>query len=233
MFHRLNERAREAMERATKKAQDLHQPLVEPEHILAGLAEETNDTSFHSLLRDFDVQSKEVVAEAAQAIGGDGGGAWAKACAKDPLARAEAETPSFSDQAKKVLEYAVEEADRLGHKRVGTSHFLLGLLRREIDWAEDGAGGALARFGLSLDHVRSRVRELKDDAEGGGKADVVPAILFYELDRRAREAEATLHAKVEKLETEVRSIRALLELAAERVGRLENRAAAPQKLEKR
>ena len=37
----------------------------------------------------------------------------------------------FSEDAKRVLHYAAQEAERLLHKRVGTEHLLLGLFREE------------------------------------------------------------------------------------------------------
>ena len=37
----------------------------------------------------------------------------------------------FSNESKRVLAYAAEEAERLGHKHIGTEHLLLGLLREE------------------------------------------------------------------------------------------------------
>lgn len=37
----------------------------------------------------------------------------------------------FSPRAKKVLEYAVDEANAMGHIYVGTEHILLGLLREK------------------------------------------------------------------------------------------------------
>jgi len=37
----------------------------------------------------------------------------------------------LSNECKRVLAYAAEEAERLGHKHIGTEHLLLGLLREE------------------------------------------------------------------------------------------------------
>lgn len=207
MFQRFNETARKAIDRAAKKAQDLHQAEVAPEHILASLAdaesEEMGGSSFHSLLTTFDMNEKQI----AEAVGPLPKGA--------ATARAE---PAFSEEAKRVLEYAVEEADKLGHKRIGTSHFMLGLIRDELE--RDDGGQILTSLGLTLDDVRERVRELAE-SEASGRQDVVPAILFFELDRRAREAEAGLTTRVEALEKETRALRALLELTAERCTRLE------------
>lgn len=193
MFHRFNERARDAIDKATKKARELRHTVVEPEHILASLAdEEAGSTSFHSLLKAFDVPTGQV-AESLEPVPGPAGGAQI-----DPV---------FSRDAKRVLEFAVDEADKLGHKRVGTSHFLLAFLREELE-GESGAR-TLTSLGLSLQDVRTRVKEIAE-SEGAGKQDVIPSILFFELDRRARESEQALDTRVKKLEGEMAELRSLV-----------------------
>jgi len=56
----------------------------------------------------------------------------------------------LTPRAKKVVELAVDEAQRLHHLYIGTEHLLLGLLRE----GEGVGAGVLARFGLSLQEVR-------------------------------------------------------------------------------
>lgn len=218
MFHRFNERAREAIERATRRAKELRHAVVEPEHILASLADTGEgtgggETSFHSLLKHFDVPAR-TVADSLEAVPGPAGSGLAK-------------EPVFSPEAKRVLEFAVDEADRLGHKRIGTSHFLLAFIRDELEpelnrkgERVESAGGArqtLTSLGLSLDDVRSRVRELSE-GEAAGRADVVPAILFFELDRRAKEAEQALRTRVEQLEVDVRELKSQVKSLIEATG---------------
>jgi ATP-dependent Clp protease ATP-binding subunit ClpC len=55
--------------------------------------------------------------------------------------------------AKRVIEYAIEEAGHLGHDYVGTEHLLLALLR------EQGgiAAGVLTDLGLRIDDIRAKV----------------------------------------------------------------------------
>src|SRR5436305_14119634 len=56
-------------------------------------------------------------------------------------------------RAKKVIEYAIEEARNLNHNYVGTEHLLLGLLCQE-----DGvAAQVLMNLGLKLEDVREEV----------------------------------------------------------------------------
>ncbi|MDP6677248.1 MAG: Clp protease N-terminal domain-containing protein, partial [Pirellulales bacterium] len=59
-------------------------------------------------------------------------------------------------RAKKVIEYAIEEARSLNHNYVGTEHLLLGLLREQ-----DGvAAQVLMNLGLKLEDVREEVLNL-------------------------------------------------------------------------
>jgi ATP-dependent Clp protease ATP-binding subunit ClpA len=215
VFHRFNEKARDALDRAAKKAKELRHQAVEPEHILASLAEsagEPGETSFHSLLKSFDIP-KEAVTEQLEPVPAPPG----TPVPKDAV---------FSPEAKRVLEFAVEEADKLGHKRIGTSHFLLAFIRDELEG--DSGAQTLTSLGLGLEDVRARVRELAEH-EGAGKADVVPSILFFELDRRAREAEQNLSARVEQLEAETHELRAKLEELTARLGSADGGAAGAEK----
>jgi len=71
-------------------------------------------------------------------------------------------------RAKKVIEFAIEEARNLGHNYVGTEHLLLGLLREH-----DGvAAQVLMNLGLKLDDVRAEVLNIlgaSQEAEGAGQ----------------------------------------------------------------
>ncbi len=56
----------------------------------------------------------------------------------------------YTPLAKKVIEFAVEDARSLRHKYVGTEHLLLGMLREQ----EGPAGQVLGTLGLKLEQVR-------------------------------------------------------------------------------
>jgi ATP-dependent Clp protease ATP-binding subunit ClpA len=62
----------------------------------------------------------------------------------------------FSDQARRVVVGAQEEALGLGHNFIGTEHLLLGILR------DDGCAGfrLLEAFEMSFDGVRTRILEI-------------------------------------------------------------------------
>ena len=59
----------------------------------------------------------------------------------------------LSNECKRVLAYAAEEAERLSHKHIGTEHLLLGLLREEKCFAAE----ILHERGLRLSTIRGRV----------------------------------------------------------------------------
>ena len=74
----------------------------------------------------------------------------------------------FGNDAKHVLEFAAEEADRLRHPYIGTEHLLLGLLREE----GSPAAATLAAHGLRVDEVRAAVARLSaptEDAHAVGR----------------------------------------------------------------
>ena len=59
----------------------------------------------------------------------------------------------FTERARKVMQLAQEEAQRLQHNYIGTEHLLLGLLRER----EGVAGKVLTRLGVDLERARQAV----------------------------------------------------------------------------
>ena len=63
-----------------------------------------------------------------------------------------------SEQARRVLELAREEAEGFGHRYLGPEHLVLGILRD----GDSGASQVLEAFGVSLDSARLALRRLAD-----------------------------------------------------------------------
>src|SRR6266542_675372 len=61
----------------------------------------------------------------------------------------------FTDQARRVVVLAMEEARRLNHSQIGTEHLLLGLLREPASVATE----VLVSVGVSVEEVRVGVEE--------------------------------------------------------------------------
>jgi ATP-dependent Clp protease ATP-binding subunit ClpC len=61
----------------------------------------------------------------------------------------------------KVIEYAIEEARNLNHGYIGTEHILLGLLRV----SEGIAAQVLANLGVTIEKARMEIEKLPDRPE--------------------------------------------------------------------
>src|SRR6476661_3987959 len=153
MFERFTDRARKVMALANQEAQRFNHEYIGTEHILLGLVKEGSGVGAN-VLKNLDVDLRKVRLEVEKLVKS---GPDMVTMGKLP------QTP----RAKKVIEYAIEEARNLNHNYVGTEHLLLGLLREH-----DGvAAQVLMNLGLKLEDVREEVLNLLGhgmDAGGEG-----------------------------------------------------------------
>src|SRR5207248_1759655 len=84
----------------------------------------------------------------------DEGLAHIRAAAREKIPPA-VEIP-FSPATKRILQYAMQEADDFDHTAIGSEHLLLGVLREN----DSVAAALLKSHGLTLDHVRETIRQL-------------------------------------------------------------------------
>ena len=142
MFERFTDRARKVMALANQEAQRFNHEYIGTEHILLGLVKEGSGVGAN-VLKNLDVDLRKVRLEVEKLVKS---GPDMVTIGKLP------QTP----RAKKVIEYAIEEARSLNHNYVGTEHLLLGLLREH-----DGvAAQVLMNLGLKLEEVREEVLNL-------------------------------------------------------------------------
>jgi len=142
MFERFTDRARKVMALANQEAQRFNHEYIGTEHILLGLVKEGSGVGAN-VLKNLDVDLRKVRLEVEKLVKS---GPDMVTMGKLP------QTP----RAKKVIEYAIEEARNLNHNYVGTEHLLLGLLREQ-----DGvAAQVLMNLGLKLEEVREEVLNL-------------------------------------------------------------------------
>jgi ATP-dependent Clp protease ATP-binding subunit ClpA len=84
----------------------------------------------------------------------------------------------FTDEARRVLDLALDEARTLNSNRIGTEHILLGLVQER-----DGiAAEALDSIGISLDAVRQQIQEIT------GQGQEAPAPSHQQYTLRAKRA---------------------------------------------
>ena len=147
MSNRFTERAQRVILIAQEEAKRLNHDYVGTEHILLGLIA-LGEGVAAQVLANLGVDLRRVRSEIEKIVGtGDN-------------VMLLGEIP-FTPRAKKVLEYAVEEAQHMGHSYVGTEHLLLGLIREE----EGVAARVLENLGLRLDVVREEVLNLLGEGQ--------------------------------------------------------------------
>ncbi|KMP11799.1 Clp protease ClpX [Candidatus Nitromaritima sp. SCGC AAA799-A02] len=85
----------------------------------------------------------------------------------------------FTSRAKKVLEFAVEEARSLNHNYIGTEHLLLGLLKEK----EGVACRILNNFGMYFEEVKEKIVEMfKEPAETTRETGKTPTLDEFSRD---------------------------------------------------
>ena len=152
MFERFTDRARKVMALANQEAQRFNHEYIGTEHILLGLVKEGSGVGA-TVLKNVDVDIKKLRLEIEKQVKS---GPDMVTMGKLP------QTP----RAKKVIEYAIEEARALNHNYVGTEHILLGLLRE----SEGIAAQVLMNLGLKLEDVRQEVLNLLGAGVDSGAA---------------------------------------------------------------
>jgi len=159
MYERFTDRARKVMQLANQEAQRFNHEYIGTEHILLGLVKEGSGVAAN-VLKNLEVDLRKIRLEVEKIVQT---GPDMVTMGKLP------QTP----RAKKVIEYAMEEARNLNHNYVGTEHLLLGLLREQ----EGVAAQVLMNLGMKLEDVREEVLNLlghglegSETGERGGAA---------------------------------------------------------------
>src|SRR3974390_2798308 len=117
MYERFTDRARKVMQLANQEAQRFNHEYIGTEHILLGLIKEGSGVAAN-VLKNLDLDLQRIRHEIEKIVHS---GPDMVTVAKLP------QTP----RAKKVIEFAIEEARELNHNYVGTEHLLLGLFREQ------------------------------------------------------------------------------------------------------
>ncbi len=151
MYERFTDRARKVMQLANQEAQRFNHEYIGTEHILLGLVKEGSGVAAN-VLKNLNVNLRSIRLEVEKLVQS---GPEMVTMGKLP------QTP----RAKKVIEYAMEEARNLNHNYVGTEHILLGLLREH----EGVAAQVLMNLGLKLEDVREEVLNLLGHGLEGGE----------------------------------------------------------------
>jgi ATP-dependent Clp protease ATP-binding subunit ClpC len=168
MFERYTAKARRVIFFARYEASQFGSPYIDSEHLLLGLLREDK-----SLTNRF-LRSRSAVESIRQQI------------EEQSTVREKTSTSvdlPLSEECKRVLAYAAEEADRLGHKHIGTEHLLLGILREE----KGLAGRILKEHSLQADGVREDLARAPQPSSSPGAVESAPPLTepFRDLTQAA------------------------------------------------
>ncbi len=159
MFERYTEKARRVIFFARYEASQFGSPYIETEHLLLGLLREDKALTNRFLRSHASVESIRKQVEGHTTI-------------REKVSTS-VDLP-LSNECKRVLAYAAEEAERLSHKHIGTEHLLLGLLREEKCFAAE----ILTERGLRLPAIREELQRTTQEkapaAAQAGKAGTRP-----------------------------------------------------------
>ncbi|MBZ5523805.1 MAG: AAA family ATPase [Acidobacteriia bacterium] len=145
MFEKYTEKARRAIFFARYEASQFGSPTIDTEHLLLGVVREDRVLA----MRFMPGRAEDAIRATIERE--KGVGKKTSTSVDMPL----------SDACKRILGYAVEEAERLAQKHLGTEHLLLGLLHPE----DTLAGRILGQFGLKLEDVREKLAAPSGEAE--------------------------------------------------------------------
>ncbi len=171
MFERYTEKARRVIFFARFEASTFGSPYIETEFLLLGLLREDKTLSrFHLSFTTAEAIRREIERQhpPAESI---------STSVDLPL----------SNESKRVLVYAAEEAERLGHNSVGTAHLLLGILREEQSFAAT----LLQKHGVDAQVVRT---DIAKNPPGGPASQVPgsPSLGFFQLVLKVTNLEASI-----------------------------------------
>ncbi len=114
MFDRFTDAARKALGMAREAAIEARHDYIAPVHMLLGLLDTQGGAA--SILKHRSIDPVQLRLETVELL--PPGRYWQVSG-----------TLPFTPEAKRVLEFSLEESTALGHRQLGTEHLLLGLMR--------------------------------------------------------------------------------------------------------
>lgn len=139
MHERFSDRARRAMALANQEAIRLHHDYLAPTHIMLGILSMGSCVAW-VVMQNLDIDLEAYRSDLNKTI--------------EPGHKEIHQTKmAQKEETRQVIGYAIDEARKLGHKYVGTEHFLLGLLRE----GANAPAKILAQRGLTIDKAREEI----------------------------------------------------------------------------
>lgn len=154
MHERFSERARRALALANQEAVRLHHDHLGPVHLMLGiLAKGSNVAAL--VLKNLDIDLETLRNELSRRL--------------EPGTKEVRQTKlAQTEDSRRAVQFAIDEARKLGHKYVGTEHLLLGLLRE----GQGAPAEVLSSRGIKIERLREEIltllRSSTDESHHGG-----------------------------------------------------------------
>jgi ATP-dependent Clp protease ATP-binding subunit ClpC len=149
-MERFTQRARRVLSLAHQEAERMRQNYIGTEHLLLGLIREDGGVAGR-VLRELGLEADRVQ-EIVERLTGTGTSHGGKI--------------DLSPGTQQVLEFAVDEARRLGHHYIGTEHLLLGLIR----YGEGVANDVLKKLGVTPEQIRKQTRRVLQESSSSRRS---------------------------------------------------------------
>jgi Protein of unknown function (DUF1572)/Clp amino terminal domain, pathogenicity island component len=169
MFERYTEKARRVIFFARYEASNFGSPYIETEHLLLGLLREDKALTNRFLRSHGSVDSIRKQIDEHTTIR-----------EKVPTS---VDLP-LSNECKRVLAYAAEEAERLAHRHIGTEHLLLGLLREEKCFAAEILQGRGLQPPAIREELQRMAHENAQRGERGMLAESSPELTHSGIEQQ-------------------------------------------------
>mgnify|MGYP001040951196 CR=1 FL=1 len=139
-MERFTQRARQVLSLAHEEAERLRQGTIGTEHLLLGLLKEEGGVAGR-VLRELGLEAERVEEVILRLTG---------------VGQERASRLELSPGTQRALEFAVEEASKMGHHYIGTEHILLGL----VSLGEGVAIDVLRKLGVTPEQIRRQTRRI-------------------------------------------------------------------------
>ncbi|MGH9805393.1 MAG: ATP-dependent Clp protease ATP-binding subunit, partial [Candidatus Acidiferrales bacterium] len=163
MFERYTEKARRVIFFARYEASQYGSPFIESEHLLLGLLREDKALSNRFLRGHGSIETIRKQVEGRTTI-------------RERVSTS-VELP-FSEEVKQILRHAMEQAERMAHKHIGTEHLLLGMLCEEKSLAAE----ILQERGLRLSTVREELARAQGEKMAASRSKETSLLAEFSRD---------------------------------------------------
>lgn len=143
-MERFTQRARRVLSLAHQEAERMRHNYIGTEHLLLGLIEEDGGVAGR-VLRELGLEPTRVQEMVERLTG---------------MGQYRGDKLDLSPGTQQVLEYAVDEARRMGHHYIGTEHLLLGLIRHNEGIAMD----VLRKMGITAEQIRRQTHRVLQES---------------------------------------------------------------------